>query len=106
MRYPTLVSAAPLEKALQKLQSDIATLRAVAPEAAALPGLERHAKALAEAMEEASRADTQLTVDEVATIEKVTAQAVRRRLKQGLYKGALRRGGVWRVPSAALYQAA
>ena len=102
MRYPALVSTAPIEKVLEKLQADIKTLRAIAPEAAALPGLERHSKALAEALEEAARAETQLTVDEVAAIEKVTPQAVRRRLAQGLYQGAQRRGGVWRVPSRAL----
>ena len=102
MKYPAVVATAPIEKALESLKSDILTLRRVAPEAAALPGLERHAKALGEALEEASRAETQLTVDEVASIEKVTPQAVRRRLAQGLYQGAQRRGGVWRVPSTAL----
>ena len=102
MRYPALVTTAPIEKVLEKLQGDIKTLRAIAPEAAALPGLERHAKALAEALQEASRTETQLTVEEVAAIERVTAQAVRKRLAAGLYQGAQRRGGVWRVPSTAL----
>ena len=54
MRYPSLVAAAPLEAALAKLQADIATLRTVAREAAALPGFERHSKALAQAFEESS----------------------------------------------------
>ena len=102
MKYPALVATAPIEKALENLRSDIAALHRVAPEAASLPGLERHAKALAEALQEASRTEMQLTVEEVAAIERVTPQAVRKRLAAGLYQGALRRGGVWRVPSSAL----
>jgi hypothetical protein len=34
MRYPTLVSASPIEKVLDTLKSDILTLRRIAPEAA------------------------------------------------------------------------
>lgn len=102
MKYPALVSAAPIERVLEELKMALGTLQRYTPESQALPSLERHYKALAVALEEASRCETQLTVEEVAIIEKVTPQAVRRRLAQGLYQGAMRRGGVWRVPSTAL----
>jgi hypothetical protein len=57
-------------------------------------------------LEEAARAETQLTVDEVAAIQRVTPQAVRRRLAQGLYQGAQRRGGMWTVPARSLEKSA
>jgi hypothetical protein len=104
--YPCVIFSGPIEDALAKMKADIATLRSVAPEAAALPALERHSMSLAQAIEKARSMDATLTVDEIAGIERVSAQAVRKRLEKGHYPGAEKRGGVWRIPKDALESAA
>ncbi len=104
--YPTIVFAGPIESLLRKLDADISTLRDITPGAAELRVLERQAEALRSALEEATRTDCILTVESVAHVEKVTEQAIRKRLEKGQYPGAEKRGGVWRIPQTALGRAA
>lgn len=104
--YGGMIFSDPIEDALAEMRSDIATLRAIAPEAQAIPALERYSKAFGEALQRARRPDGVLTVEELARIERVSKQALRRRLEKGQYPGAEKRGGVWRIPKEALGRAA
>lgn len=101
-RYPALVYSAPLEKAVDKIKSDIRTLKEIAPETAYIPTLERHVRTLSEALEEASRPGAFLTVEQVARIEDIGVHAVRARITAGKYVGAQKRGGEWQIPKSVI----